>query len=254
MLELRGVSKHFLGIPAVDDVSFVAKAGEVTGYLGPNGSGKSTTMKMITGLFEPTFGEVLFDGTPVLADPIAFKRRMGYVPEEPYLYNHLSGAEYLTMVAELRDLPRGQSQERIDGLLHLFLLHGDRHASIMGYSKGMRQKILLIAALLHNPDLLLLDEPFSGLDVASALVLRALIQELAARGKVVLFSSHELDTVERICARVVILHKGHVVANDEIERLRGLMELPTLEQIFSELAVEQDSRAVAQQMVGLIDG
>jgi len=178
---------------------------------------------------------------------------MGYVPEEPYLYNHLSGAEYLTMVAELRDLPRRQSQERIDGLLQLFLLHGDRHASIMGYSKGMRQKILLIGALLHNPDLLLLDEPFSGLDVASALVLRALIEELAARGKVVLFSSHELDTVERICARVVILHKGRVVANDEIERLRGLMELPTLEQIFSELAVEQDSRAVARQMVGLID-
>ena len=179
---------------------------------------------------------------------------MGYVPEEPYLYHHLSGAEYLTMVSELRDLPRNQGQERIEGLLHLFSLHGDRHASIQGYSKGMRQKILLIAALLHNPDLLLLDEPFSGLDVASALVLRELIQELAARGKVVLFSSHELDTVERISARVVIVHKGRLVANDEIARLRGLMELPTLEEIFSELAVEQDSRSVALQMMGLIDG
>ncbi|MDR3741740.1 MAG: ABC transporter ATP-binding protein [Terracidiphilus sp.] len=254
MLELREVSKHFLGIPAVDNVSFIARAGEVTGYLGPNGSGKSTTMKMITGLFEPTFGVILFDGVPVQADPVAFRRRMGYVPEEPYLYNHLSGAEYLTMVAELRDLPRRESQERIDGLLRLFQLYSDRHASIMGYSKGMRQKILLIAALLHNPDLLLLDEPFSGLDVSSALVLRALIEELAARGKVVLFSSHELDTVERICTRVVILHKGRLVANDEIAHLRGLMELPTLEAIFSELAVELDSRAVAQQMVGLIDG
>lgn len=254
MLELQHVSKHFSGIPAVDNISFSARAGEVTGYLGPNGSGKSTTMKMITGLIEPTFGEIFFDGAPTLADPIAFKRRMGYVPEEPYLYHHLSGAEYLTMVSELRDLPRRLSQERIEGLLQLFSLHGDRHASIQGYSKGMRQKILLIAALLHNPDLLLLDEPFSGLDVASALVLRALIEELACRGKVVLFSSHELDTVERISARVVILHKGHLVANDEIERLRGLMDLPTLEEIFSELAVEQDSRSVAQQMVGLIDG
>lgn len=254
MLELRHVSKHYSGIPAVEDVSFIARSGEVTGYLGPNGSGKSTTMKMITGLLEPTFGEVFFNGTPILADLIAFKRRMGYVPEEPYLYHHLSGAEYLTMVSELRDLPRPQSQERIDGLLHLFLLYGERNASIQGYSKGMRQKILLIAALLHNPDLLLLDEPFSGLDVASALVLRALIKELAGRGKVVLFSSHELDTVERISARVVILHRGHVVADDSIERLRGLMELPTLEEIFSELAVEQDSRSVARQMVGLIDG
>jgi ABC-2 type transport system ATP-binding protein len=238
----------------VDDISFTARAGEVTGYLGPNGSGKSTTMKMITGLLEPTFGEILFDGAPILADPIAFRQRMGYVPEEPYLYQHLSGAEYLTMVSELRDLPSRQGQARINGLLQLFSLHGDRHASIQGYSKGMRQKILLIAALLHNPDLLLLDEPFSGLDVASALVLRELIRELAVRGKVVLFSSHELDTVERISARVVILHKGHLVANDEISRLRGLMELPTLEEIFSELAVEQDSRAVALQMMGLIDG
>ena len=254
MLELRGVSKHFSGIPAVDDVSFCARAGEVTGYLGPNGSGKSTTMKMITGLLEPTFGGIFFDGAQVGSDAIGFKRRMGYVPEEPYLYHHLSGSEYLTMVAELRDLPQRESQERIEGLLQLFSLHGDRHAAIQGYSKGMRQKILLIAALLHNPDLLLLDEPFSGLDVASALVLRALIEELALRGKVVLFSSHELDTVERISARVVILHKGRVVADDEIAHLRGLMELPTLEEIFSELAVEQDSRAVAREMVGLIDG
>lgn len=254
MLELRHVSKHYSGIPAVSDVSFSARAGEVTGYLGPNGSGKSTTMKMITGLLEPTFGTIFFDGAPISADPIAFKRRMGYVPEEPYLYHHLSGAEYLTMVSELRELPRRQCQERIEGLLHFFSLHDDRHASIQGYSKGMRQKILLIAALLHNPDLLLLDEPFSGLDVASALVLRALIEELAHRGKVVLFSSHELDTVERISTRVVILYKGRVVANDEIARLRGLMKLPTLEEIFSELAVEQDSRSVAQQMVELIDG
>ncbi len=254
MLELRHVSKHYSGIPAVSDVSFSAGAGEVTGYLGPNGSGKSTTMKMITGLLEPTFGTIFFDGAPTSADPIAFKRRMGYVPEEPYLYHHLSGLEYLTMVSELRELPRRQCQERIEGLLHFFSLHDDRHASIQGYSKGMRQKILLIAALLHNPDLLLLDEPFSGLDVASALVLRALIEELAHRDKVVLFSSHELDTVERISTRVVILYKGRVVANDEIARLRGLMKLPTLEEIFSELAVEQDSRSVAQQMVELIDG
>jgi ABC-2 type transport system ATP-binding protein len=179
---------------------------------------------------------------------------MGYVPEEPYLYSHLSGSEYLTMVSELRSLPRNRSHAKIEGLLQLFSLEGARHASIQGYSKGMRQKILLIAALLHNPDLLLLDEPFSGLDVASALVLRSLIEELAHSGKVVLFSSHELDTVERISARIVILHKGHIVANDAITNLRGLMNLPTLEEIFSQLAVEQDSRSIAREMVELIHG
>ncbi len=252
MLELRRVSKHFSGIAAVDDVSFAARPGEVTGYLGPNGSGKSTTMKMITGLIERTYGQILFDGKPIEDDLVTYKRRMGYVPEEPYLYNHLSGAEYLTMVAQLRDLPARRTSERIDGLLRLLSLFDDRHASISGYSKGMRQKILIAAALMHNPDLVLLDEPFSGLDVGSALVLRSLIQELARRGKVVLFSSHELDTVERVCSHVVILHRGKVVADDSIAALRSMTELPTLEEIFSQLAVEQDTASIAQDFADLI--
>jgi ABC-2 type transport system ATP-binding protein len=252
MLELQNVSKLFSGIPAVDDVSFLARPGEVTGYLGPNGSGKSTTMKMVTGLIEMTLGHIYFEGKAIHDDLIAFKRRMGYVPEEPYLYTHLSATEYLTMVAQLRNLPSRESSQRIDDLLRLFSLHDDRHASISGFSKGMRQKVLLIAALMHNPQLILLDEPFSGLDVASSLVLRSLIQELAVRGKVVLFSSHELDTVERICSRVVILHHGKLVADDSIEHLRSLMALPTLEKIFSQLAVEQDTESIARQIADLI--
>lgn len=252
MLELRRVTKHYSGIPAVSDVSFVARPGEVTGYLGPNGSGKSTTIKMITGLIEMTQGQILFDGQRIDGDLIAYKRRMGYVPEEPHLYNHLSAVEYLVMVAQLRDLPLREASERIDGLLRLLALYDDRHASISGYSKGMRQKVLIAAALLHNPDLVLLDEPFSGLDVGSALVLRSLIQELARRGKVVLFSSHELDTVERVCSHVVILHRGKVVADDSIEHLRSMMELPTLEEIFSQLAVEQDTVSAARQFADLI--
>lgn len=252
MLELRRVSKHFSGIPAVDDVSFSARPGEVTGYLGPNGSGKSTTIKMITGLIEMTSGQILFDGKPIDDDLMSYKRRMGYVPEEPYLYNHLSGVEYLTMVADLRGIAAREANNRIDGLLRLLSLHDDRHAAISGYSKGMRQKVLIAAALMHNPDLVLLDEPFSGLDVGSALVLRSLITELAARGKVILFSSHELDTVERISDRVVILHRGKLVADDSIQHLRSLMELPTLEAIFSQLAVENDTGSVANQIADLI--
>jgi ABC-2 type transport system ATP-binding protein len=252
MLELRNVYKRFSGIPAVDDVSFVARAGEVTGYLGPNGSGKSTTMKMITGLIEVSGGTILFEGKPIRDDLITYKQRMGYVPEEPYLYTHLTGHEYLTMVAQLRNLQAKQSAEKIDGLLRLLTLYGDRHASISSYSKGMRQKVLLAAALLHNPDLVLLDEPFSGLDVGSALILRGLIQELSARGKVVLFSSHELETVERICSHIVILHHGKIVANDSIEHLRTLMALPTLEGIFSLLAVEQDTLTTSRNIADLI--
>jgi ABC-2 type transport system ATP-binding protein len=252
MLELRHVSKRFSGIAAVSDVSFSAAHGAVTGYLGPNGSGKSTTMKMIAGLMDASGGEILFDGQPIRNDLIAFKQRMGYVPEEAQLYTHLSGLEYLTMVGQLRNLPSGPTAERIEGMLRLLGLHGDRHAPISAYSKGMRQKILLIAALLHDPELLLLDEPFSGLDVGSALVLRSLIQELARRGKVILFSSHELETVERVSSRVVILHRGKIVADDSIERLRELMALPTLEDIFSQLAMEQDTEAVSREIADLI--
>ncbi len=252
MLELRSVSKLFLRIPAVSNVSFIARAGEITGYLGANGSGKSTTMKMITGLIRPTEGEILFEGVSIGRDPIEYRRRLGYVPEEPHLYTHLSGLEYLTLIAQLRELPARVTGDRIQGLLRLFSLSGDRHAPISNYSKGMRQKILLAAALMRNPDLVLLDEPFSGLDVGTGLVLRSLIVELAARGKVVLFSSHELETVERVCSHIVILHRSRVVADDSIEHLRSLMALPTLEDIFSQLAVEQDTGAISREIADLI--
>ena len=251
-LELRNVVKRFPGAVAVDNVSFSAGAGEVTGYLGPNGSGKSTTLKIIAGLIEPSSGDILFKGESVRGALITHKQRIGYVPEEPHLYAHLSGLEYLTMVAQLRALPARRTAERINGLLRLLSLHSDRHAPIAAYSKGMRQKILLVAALLHDPDLLLLDEPFSGLDVSSALILRSLIEELARRGKVILLSSHELETVERVSSRVVILHRGKVVADDSIEHLRALRSASTLEDVFSQLAVEQDTTAVSREIAELI--
>ena len=237
----------------MDEVSFCARAGGVTGYLGPNGSGKSTTLKMITALIEPTEGEVLWRGEPIERDIIAHKQRLGYVPEEPHLYPHLTGAEYLVMTGQLRGLPHKPLEEKIKGLLHLFSLYEDRHVAISSYSKGMRQKVLLAAALLHNPELILLDEPFSGLDVNSALVLRTLIQELAARGRVVLLSSHDLEIVERVSSHVVILHKGRVVANDSIDQLRSLMSLSSLEEIFEQLAIEQDTQAITRQILQLME-
>ena len=254
MLQLRNVSKRFGGSLAVDDVSFSARAGEITGYLGPNGSGKSTTIKMVAGLIDTTAGEILFNDVSIHRDLITWKQRLGYVPEEPHLYAHLSARGYLVMVSQLRDLPAKSTADRIEGLLHLLglQLQDVRYVPLSAYSKGMRQKVLLVAALLHDPELLLLDEPFSGLDVSAALVLRSLIQELAGRGKVVLFSSHELETVERVSSRIVILHRGKVVADDSIERLRALMALPNLEGIFSQLAVEQDPATVSRQIADLI--
>lgn len=252
MLEVRALTKRYPGVLALDNVSFTALPGEVTGYLGPNGSGKSTTVKIITGLLEPTAGDVLYRGRPIGADLVEYKRMLGYVPEEPYLYPHLTGAEYLELAGELRDLPPATLHAKIDALLELFSLAGDRNAPISSYSKGMRQKILICAAILHDPELIILDEPFSGLDVHAALVVRSLIRSLAASGKTVLFSSHVLEIVEKVCNRVVILHKGRAVANDSIDRLRDLMAVPTLEDIFAQLVTECDPDSTARRIAEAI--
>jgi ABC-2 type transport system ATP-binding protein len=252
MLEIKRLTKRYRARAVVDDVSFTVPAGEVTGYLGPNGSGKSTTVKMVTGLLTPSTGEILYRGENINRDLLAYKALVGYVPEEPYLYSYMTGYEYLEMVGQLRGLPETKLREKINHFLMLLGLHSDRYAPLSSYSKGMRQKILISAALLHNPELIVLDEPFSGLDVNSMLMLRRLIQSLAEAGKTVLFSSHALEVVERVCSRVVILHRAKVVANNLVSELRNLMELPNLEDIFSQLVVEQNTEAVANEFLEAI--
>jgi ABC-2 type transport system ATP-binding protein len=249
MLEVRGLTKRFRHVRAIDDVSFTVRAGEVCGYLGPNGSGKSTTFKILTGLMAPSSGEVLYRGVSVSANPTEYKRLIGYVPEEPYLYPYLTGGEYLELVGRLREIPERRLDEKIIRVLKLLSLASDRHSPLSAYSKGMKQKILIAAALLHDPEIVLLDEPFSGLDVGSALMLKQLLGALAGAGKVVLYSSHVLEVVEKVCSRVIILHEGHIVADNSIADLRGLMRLPNLEEIFSQLAVDRDSSHVAAEML-----
>src|SRR5215470_4147112 len=209
---------------------------------------------MLTGLIEPSDGQIFFNGRTVYDDFTAFQRRMGYVPEEPHLYPHLTGREYLQLVGRLRGLPRRTLEPRIDAILRLFLLWGDRYSPLSSYSKGMRQKILLSGALLHNPDLLILDEPFSGLDVNTALVLRSLLQALAREGKMILYSSHVLEVVEKVCSSVVILRKGKVVAHDAVERLRDLMQQPSLEGVFAQLTQQEDPCLVVDGILAAMRG
>ena len=248
MLEICGLTKRFNGIPVVEDVSFTLKPGEILGYIGPNGAGKSTTVKMIIGLLEPSEGQIRFQGSSVIEDP-GFQARIGYVPEEPHLYPHLSGREYLQLVGRLRGLPRTVLESKIDEFLHVFSLWDDRHCSVSAYSKGMRQKVLLSAALLHNPDLLILDEPLSGLDVTTALVLRELLEGLAARGCMILYSSHVLDVLEKVCSQVLILNKGRVAAYDSIEHLRESTHESSLEGVFGQLTMERNHQAVANHIL-----
>jgi ABC-2 type transport system ATP-binding protein len=252
MLEIQRLTKRYRNTAVVDDVSFSVRPGEVTGYLGPNGSGKSTTVKIATGLIEPTSGKVLLDGQDIREDLIGFRRRLGYVPEEAILYSYLTGMEYLQLMGRLRSLPLDQVDRKAKDLLELFSLGAYRYAPISTYSKGMKQRVLLSAALLHDPDVLILDEPLSGIDVTSAQLFKHLLNELAQRGKTILYISHVLEVVEKVCERVVIIYRGKIVAADSVARLRDLMEVPSLEEIFSQLIEQRDLEAVARDIVTAI--
>jgi ABC-2 type transport system ATP-binding protein len=249
MLELRGVTKKFSAFSVVNHVNFTVRPGEVLGYLGPNGAGKTTTIRMLAGLLEPTDGEIFFEGKNIKKDLYEYKKKLGYVPEQSEIYPHLSGFDYLLMVGRLRGIPERVLQDKIYEFLRLFDLKIDMDVAIGAYSKGMRQKILLSAALLHNPDILLLDEPLSGLDVTTAMVIRDLVKRLAAEKKLLIYSSHVLEVTEKICSNIIIIHKGNIVANDSVENLRNLMQLPSLVDIFNQLVVQEDTEAVARDII-----
>ena len=252
MLDVRGLTKKYRNRAVVDHVTFTVPPGQVTGYLGPNGSGKSTTVKMLAGLLPATSGQILWNGADIRQDLISFKRRLGYVPEEAFVYPHLSGLEYLQLIGRLRQLPERLVERKATEVLRLLWLHEHRYSPISAYSKGMKQRVLIAGALLHDPDLLILDEPLSGLDITSALLLHEMIAEMARAGKTILYISHVLEVTEKVCARIVMLYRGKVVANDEVGRLRDLMNLPSLEEIFRQLAKQEDVGAAAREIVAVM--
>jgi ABC-2 type transport system ATP-binding protein len=249
MLEVRSLTKYYGALPALRDASFIAKPGQILGYLGPNGSGKSTTVRMLVGLMEPTSGEVLWQGKSIFDDMPAYRRRLGYVPEEPFLYTHLTAPEYLRLVGGLRGIDDEVLGEKIDRFLKLFGLEDDRYSTLSAFSKGMRQKVQLASALMHNPELIVLDEPFSGLDVSAGLMLRSVIKSLAAEGRTILMSSHVIEVVEQICTDVVILSDGKVVAHDSVHRLRGLQNDESLEHVFVKLAIRDNVEDAAKAIL-----
>jgi ABC-2 type transport system ATP-binding protein len=240
MLSVDRLTKRYGALTAIQDLSFDVRPGEVLGLLGPNGSGKSTTVKILTGLLQPTSGLVHIDGRHALDDLPGYKAMLGYVPEEPHLYSYLTGPEYLRLIGRLRQLPEPILDDKIERFLRLLGIYDDRYQTLSAYSKGMRQKILIAAAVLHNPRIVILDEPFSGLDVSAARILKAFVRTLAAEGKVVVFSSHVLEVVEQVCSRVVILKDGHVVGHDSVDRLRTTLQLPSLDAVFASLVAEDN--------------
>jgi ABC-2 type transport system ATP-binding protein len=252
MLEVLDVSKTYRSIPAVENVSFTLKPGEVLGYLGPNGSGKSTTVKIVTGLIQPSRGKVLYLGRDIGEDLAGYRAQLGYVPEEAQVYTHLSGLEYLQLVGRLRGMAERPLDAKARGLLTLFGLEHAQYSPMVSYSKGMRQRVLLSAAILHDPQLIIFDEPLSGLDAVSAIVFKELLVLLAREGKAILYISHVLEVVERVCDRVIVLSKGRVVADAAPSELTKLMALPTLESVFAQLVQQTDTEQVARDLVSVM--
>ncbi|HEV2447967.1 MAG TPA: ABC transporter ATP-binding protein [Candidatus Sulfopaludibacter sp.] len=252
VLETRELTKRYGAVMAVRDICFAIRPGEILGVLGPNGSGKSTIVKMVTGLLEPTRGQVWFQGSRIDHEMSAYKRRLGYVPEQPDLYGFLTGWEYLDLVATLRGLDSRRFRDKAAAMLEGFTLYGVRDAPIHSYSKGMRQRVVLIAAMMHDPDLLVLDEPFSGLDVTSALVLRHVIQRLAGQGKALLFSSPVLEQVDKLCSHLLVLKRGSVVASGSMEEMHAGFAGLGLEAGFMQLTEQVDADRIAHDIVDAV--
>jgi ABC-2 type transport system ATP-binding protein len=237
MIVLHQLTKRFGAQTAVDALSFEVPAGQILGFLGPNGPGKSTTLKMLTGMLEPTSGTATICEFDLLREPIEVKRRVGLVPESGAVFESLTGLEYLEMVAALYGIPQEAARARIKQFIAFFDLSFETLTDkLLGaYSKGMRRKVVITAALLHNPPVVFFDEPLDGLDANAAVGFKALIQTLAREGKTIVYSSHILDVVERVCDRVIIIDKGRMLVDGRPEELVAAHGTDTLERLFTQL-------------------
>jgi ABC-2 type transport system ATP-binding protein len=253
MIEAVGLTRRFGDVDAVRGLSFHVERGEILGFLGPNGAGKSTTVKMLTGMLRPTAGRASVAGFDIAETPLEVKRRIGYVPESGAVYDNLTAAEYLDLVASLHHLDIERSRVRSEELLQLFGLLGDQHRRIAEFSKGMRQKVLLASALLHNPDVLFLDEPLTGLDANAALIVKELLRSLAAQGKAIFFCSHILEVVERICGRIIIIDKGVIITEGTAQSICAGTGTSTLEQAFSQLTGISDVATVTRDFLAALE-
>ena len=247
MIHLQHLTKRFGAQTAMDDLSFEVPAGQILGFLGPNGAGKSTTLKMLTGMLDPTSGTATICGFDLLRQPIDVKRHVGFVPESGAVFESLTGLEYLEMVAALYAIPPEAARARIRQFIAFFDLSFETLTDkLLGaYSKGMRRKVVITAALLHNPPVVFFDEPLDGLDANAAVGFKALIQTLAREGKTIVYSSHILDVVERVCDRVIIIDKGRMQVDGRPQELLAAHGADTLERLFTQLTggTELESRA-----------
>ena len=235
---VEGLTKVFRGKTAVDHISLRVAAGRLFGFLGPNGAGKSTTIKMLTGQLRPTSGEATIEGLSVRRELLGIKRLIGILPEELPLYERLTGEEYLQFAGRMYGLPKGETRRRSDELLEFLTLAGEGSKLLVDYSLGMKKKIALAAALIHNPRVLFLDEPLNGIDPVSGRVVTDLLRRMAQKGVTLFFTSHVLDVAERLCDEVAIIDHGRIVAQGSLDQIRAQREVgrdASLEDVFLKL-------------------
>jgi ABC-2 type transport system ATP-binding protein len=253
MIRVEGLTKQYGRTIAVNGLHLNVEPGEIVGFLGPNGAGKSTTVKIITGLIKPDSGRAIVCGFDVVQAPLEVKKRIGYVPETPALYDSLTANEYLELISCLHHLDSNTATTRRGELLELFGLSASAHQRLSEFSKGMKQKVVIAAALMHRPDVLILDEPLDGLDANTAMVVKELLKRLAAQGKTVMFSSHILDVVERVCSRIVIINHGQHIASGTASEIRSTVGAATLEEAFSRLTGVRDVSAVTADFLAALE-
>ena len=250
-VKLSGVAKRYIDIIAVDYIDLDVEYGEIFGLLGPNGSGKTTTLKMILGLVKPDSGSVNALGINVGENPIEVKRRVGYVPESPRMYEFLTGLEYLDLTGDIYGMSAAEKKARIDEYLEALELEGREGDMMSSYSQGMKQKVAAISALMHSPQLLLLDEPLSGLDPRSARIIKDLLRELASEGVTTILSTHVLEIAQAMCDRIAIMYEGRLLTLGTMEELREKARMPgsDLEDIFLKLTGTADIRPVIEALL-----
>jgi ABC-2 type transport system ATP-binding protein len=249
MIRLRQLAKSYGAQQAVRGIDLEIPTGQLVGLLGPNGAGKSTTIKMLIGMLLPTSGTAEVEGHDIVGDPLGVKANVGYVPESGAVFEALTAMEYLRFVAALYHIPEAEADQRIARFAAFFdLAPGDLgNKPLSAFSKGMRQKVVITSALLHHPKVVFFDEPLNGLDANAALSFKTLITSLARDGKTIVYCSHILDVVERVCERVVIIHEGRIVADGTTQELRERAGEPTLERVFNKLTATENLLARAEE-------
>lgn len=236
MIKLKNVTKIYnKTLTAVDNISFEVKGGEIVGFIGPNGSGKTTTIKMLTGILPPNSGKITINGYDIKRDMIDAKKSIGYIADSPDMFLRLKGIEYLNFISDVYKVSENERKKRISELAERFELTDALSSSMMSYSHGMRQKLMVIAALVHNPPVWILDEPMTGLDPKSSYELKEMMREHAKKGNAVFFSTHVLEVAEKLCDKVIIIKKGNILYDGTLENLEKKYENKPLENIFLEL-------------------